>query len=460
MTAEYLTQTPYRWRIAQATQTRRAVLRNAAVAGTALFAAPTLLRRSAQAQGLTGKITVGLDGSNAAMVQVVEAAADAVRAANPQCEIQIEAAPGGNWETQLFLALASGKAPDVFIVTGLGVGELSAAGYLEPLDGYLGGWDGWAQYPDVVRRALTYQNQVWALPCSIDTHFFYYRKDLLEKAGLAREWQPASPDDILATARNLKSAAPDVMSYGIYAGANGGNGTAVRGFLPLVYAFGGSLTDETGRWIIDSPALRGALAHYETAFQVDKTAPSEIMTSVNPPRMMRTAIAAGEMAMLYDGSWVYADWDAAVPDITRQQIGYTQYPTADGRPPFAVGGLGNSWYINVKAGARDLAWALLMAGNVPEVLTALNVTSPHIPPRLDAAGADAFKATEFHTAMVGSISNLIIAPPDPAYRQLIGVIQNATGIVATGEATPEAALKKYADELTRILGEDRVVSQS
>jgi multiple sugar transport system substrate-binding protein len=250
------------------------------------------------------------------------------------------------------------------------------------------------------------------------------------------------------------------MSYGIYAGANGGNGTAVRGFLPLVYAFGGSLTDETGRWIIDSPALRGALAHYETAFQVDKTAPGEIMTSVNPPRMMRTSIATGEMAMLYDGSWVYADWDAAVPDITRQQIGYTQYPTADGSPPFAVGGLGNSWYINVKSGAKDLAWTLLTAGNVPEVLTALNVASPHIPPRLDAAGADAFKATEFHTAMVGSISNLIIAPPDPAYRQLIGVIQNATGIVATGEATPEEALKKYADELTRILGEDRVISQS
>ena len=61
--------------------------------------------------------------------------------------------------------------------------------------------------------------------------------------------------------------------------------------------------------------------------------------------------------------------------------------------------------------------------------------------------------------MVASSSSLILADPDPAYRQLITIVQNATGIVATGEATPDEALERYTSELTRVLGEGNVVRQ-
>jgi hypothetical protein len=49
--------------------------------------------------------------------------------------------------------------------------------------------------------------------------------------------------------------------------------------------------------------------------------------------------------------------------------------------------------------------------------------------------------------------------PDRAFLQLIGVIQNATGLVATGEATPEEAATRYAEELARALGEENVIAQ-
>ncbi len=430
----------------------------AGVAGAALFAGSR--GTNAAAQGLTGRITVGFDASNKALEEVVNAAAAAVTATNPDAEITIEPAPAGNFDTQLFLALHSGSAPDVFITTGLGVGELGAAGFLEPLDPYLAQWDGWPQYPDTVRRAIAYQGKIWSLPTVLDSHFLYYRQDLFEQAELPRDWQPSTPDDILAAARQIKAALPDVMPYGIYAGANGGNGTATRGFLPLLYAYGGSLTDETGRWIIDSPAIRGALTHYQTAFQVDETVPQQAMTAANPSEMMRQAFATGELAMIYDGSWVYGDWEAALPLVAREQTGYVLFPTVDDRPPFAVGGVGNSWYMNARSESKELAWALIVAANSPETLVALNTVSPHIPPRQDAVQDPAFAASPFLTAMVDSFPHLIFAAPDPSYRQLIGVIQNATGIVATGEATPEEAVQRYAEEMTRILGEDRTVKLS
>jgi hypothetical protein len=61
--------------------------------------------------------------------------------------------------------------------------------------------------------------------------------------------------------------------------------------------------------------------------------------------------------------------------------------------------------------------------------------------------------------MVGSADSLLLTAPDRSFLQLVGIVQNATGLIATGEATPDEAATRYAEELTRVLGEDNVVSQ-
>ena len=209
--------------------------------------------------------------------------------------------------------------------------------------------------------------------------------------------------------------------------------------MPLLYAYGGALKIESGHWIINSPALRNTLTYYQTAFQIDQTVPQQAMTDANPTLMLSDAFVAGELAMIYDGSWLYGEWEAIRPRHHRDQTGYVLFPTADGRPPFAVGAVGNCWYINARSKNKDLAWAQVATGNSAEALVTLNLADPHIPPRADAAAESALQASPFLTAVVESLDALVIAPPDPAYRQLIGVIQNATGIVATGEATPAEA---------------------
>jgi multiple sugar transport system substrate-binding protein len=115
--------------------------------------------------------------------------------------------------------------------------------------------------------------------------------------------------------------------------------------------------------------------------------------------------------------------------------------------------------MNARAQNTDLAWALIAAGNTKDALVALNADDPHLPPREDAAADKAFREDPFLATMIASFPSLTLFPADPAYRQLVGVIQNATGIVATGDATPKEAVERYASEMTRILGEDRVVAQ-
>jgi multiple sugar transport system substrate-binding protein len=412
------------------------------------------------AKELEGTIRVGYEGTQTAVEPFIHEAAALIEEQYPNARVELEPSPGGNYATQLVLQLNAGRAPDLFLLLGLGLAELANAGYLKPLDENVASWNAWELYPASIKEAVTYEGSVWAIPYLVDTHFLYYRKDLFEQAGLDREWNPTSPDEILAVARQLKESNDSIIPFALYAGANGGNGTVARGFVPLLYAFGGALQDEQDRWIIDSCAIRQTLAYYEQAYQVDQTVPQEVMTSAAPSGAMRDAMAAGELGILYEGSWVYGDWRAEDAEVTDEEIGFALFPTADDRNPFAVGGIGTCWFIDSQSQAPDLAWAFIEAFNSAETQVELNVTDPHIPARSDAAADPAFRETPFLQAMVDSIDSLLLAEPDPSFRQLVGIIQNATGLVATGEATHDEAAKRYADEFIRVLDEENVVAES
>jgi multiple sugar transport system substrate-binding protein len=97
--------------------------------------------------------------------------------------------------------------------------------------------------------------------------------------------------------------------------------------------------------------------------------------------------------------------------------------------------------------------------NSKETHVALNQADPHIPARTDAATDPAFQTTPFFADLVEAGASARVSPPDPSYRKLIGIVQNATGIVATGEVSPDEAVERYGSELTRVLGEENVVTQ-
>src|SRR5690606_7074652 len=82
------------------------------------------------------------------------------------------------------------------------------AGYIAPLSD-VGGksvddWDGWAQIPDAVQNALSFDGDRYGVPQGADGRVLYYNKDLFAQAGLDEDWAPESWDDILDASRDLK----------------------------------------------------------------------------------------------------------------------------------------------------------------------------------------------------------------------------------------------------------------
>jgi multiple sugar transport system substrate-binding protein len=412
-------------------------------------------------QGLSGEITVSYADEAGLKPKYVEQAAAAVQEANPgtTVNIDLQQVDGSTYLTSLLLALDGGDAPDVIHVGGNQIAAMADAGYIEPLDAFIAEWPDWAQYPDSVKSGVTYQGSVWAIPYGLDTRFLYYRKDVFETAGLGADWQPANVAGILEAANALKTAGTPRIPYALYAGTGAAGGTVDHAFIPLVWAFGGDVQDAEGRWIADSPAIRKALAYIQQAYVTDQVVPEEILTTTQPWRAMREGMGAGDVGILFEGGWVYGGWYNADQAATEANIGYLLHPTETGGPSFTIGGPGTCWYISSESENKELAWEYIKAFNQPDIVAALNLEDPHPVARLDAAETPEFQAVPFLVDSTASMESARFVAPSPDVDRFVLAVQEATGRVATGDASPDDAAQRMAEDLARSAGDDRVVTQ-
>ena len=432
----------------------------AAPAATSAPAKPTAQAPAQAGANLSGTITVSYPDELGKKPPYVQAAADKVTQANPNAKISVDLQKisSGDYYTKLLLALQGGSGPDVTHVGGDTIGEMVDAGYLAPLDDYLAKWEDWKLYPDAVKQGVTYKGKVYGIPYGLDTRFLYYRKDVFQTAGVNENWQPKNVQDILDTAKQVQTKAPDVIPYVIYAGKAGDTGTANHGFLPVLLAYGGSLQDNSGKWVGDSEALRKTFAYYQQAYIQDKLVPSEVLTTPKPWTAMREKEGNGGLALLFEGGWVYGGWASNDKAAAQKNIGYVLFPTESGGPSFTIGGPGTVWMITSQSKNKDLAWEFIKTWNNKDTVAKLNIEDPHPVARTDSADVPEFKADQFLVDSTKSLEKAKFTPVDAAWGKVITAIQSATERAATGDGTPDDIVKRFADDLRRTIGDDKVAS--
>lgn len=448
---------------------RRRFLQLAAVTGVVAACSPSTGSSSAPGGSggagggsVSGAITVSYPDEAGFKPKYVEQAAAAVKGQFPGTDVKIDLQKIGDddYYTKLLLALDGNDFPDVFHFGGGSIGELADAGYIEPLNDYLSQWADWSQYPDSVKLGVTYKGQVWAIPYGLDMRWLYFRKDDLQKAGLPADWQPANVQGILDAATAVKQAnESNVLPYALYAGPAGSSGTADHAFVPLLWAYGGDLQDKDGKWIGDSPATRKVMAYYATAYG-NGLVPKEILTTTKPWTAMREKLGNGQLALLFEGGWVYGGWAKADKAATEQNVGYVLHPTESGGPSFTIGGPGTCWYITSKSKNKQLAWEFIKAMNTAEIVGKLNAEDPHPVARADAAEIPEFKSDPYLVASTEALKKARFTAPDPNYPKVQQAIQAATARVASGQVPPDQGAQMYTDDLKQAIGADKVTTQS
>ncbi|WP_229900330.1 ABC transporter substrate-binding protein, partial [Streptomyces capoamus] len=169
----------------------------------------------------------------------------------------------------------------------------------------------------------TYRGRVYGIPQVVDTQLLYYRKSLLEKAGLE---PPTTLDALVDAARELTGG----KVKGLFLGNDGGAG--VLGGTPL-YAAGLELVTQDGEVGFDDPAAARTLGKLHR-FHTDKSLLLGAPSDWSDP----SAFLQGLTAMQWSGLW-------ALPQVRRElgdDFGVLPFPAdgGGGRPTVPVGAYG------------------------------------------------------------------------------------------------------------------------
>ena len=230
---------------------------------------------------------------------------------------------------------------DVFMTRPLQEGKMfSKNGWYAPLAGY-----DFADYPQNIMNAASFGGQPYIVPLVTEWQVLYYRKDLLQQAGLK---VPTNFDELEAAAQKLNSE--NVAGFA----SRGKGAAAVTQASSYIYNYGGQYLDKGTAVFNSKPAIDG-IRYYGKL--LGNYGPKGV-TSMSWENIM-PLFQAGKVAMWTDASVFYGQ----IVDQSKTQIPVANFDIANfpagpkTNAPFIV----SSWGISVASQSKkkDMAMKFL-----------------------------------------------------------------------------------------------------
>jgi multiple sugar transport system substrate-binding protein len=249
--------------------------------------------------------------------------------------------------------------PDVFMTRPLQEARMyHRNGWYEMLNDYVERDKAEIDFDDFSSSAVdttTVDGRIVAIPIISEQEVLYYRKDLLEKAGLE---VPKTLDELEEAIKSLHD--PDNGVYGFV--ARGQAQVLVTQVSSFVFSEGGDFMDGDKATVNTPEAIRG-FSRYGGWLR--EYGPPGVLNFSWPQAM--GVFAQGKAAFYTDASAIYKN--AIDPDKSTvgEHVGYAMFPAGSaGQKPYSV----TSWAlaINSKSANKDAAWAFIKWAISKEVM--------------------------------------------------------------------------------------------
>jgi multiple sugar transport system substrate-binding protein len=240
-------------------------------------------------------------------------------AAYKKAHVTVQWRPG-NYDQQTAAALLIKSGPDVFEVNGPSLDQIQGRQVVDLTDLFAGVKD---DFNPAVLAPKTREGRIYAVPQVIDMQMLYYRKSLLDKAGVR---PPTSLDELVDAAKALTRN----KVKGLFLGNDGGAG--VLGGTPL-NAAGLPLVTDDGKVGFDDPAAARTLGKLRRLY-ADKSLLLGAPSDWSDP----AAFTQGLTAMQWSGLWALPQVKKALGD----DFGVLPFPAdgPHGQPAVPVGAYG------------------------------------------------------------------------------------------------------------------------
>lgn len=260
---------------------------------------------------------------------------------------------------KLTVQFTSGSAtPDVFMYRPLQEGKLFYKnGWVQPLDEFTKK-DASYDFADFSKSAVgtaTVDGKLAGIPIITEQEILYYRKDLLQQAGIA---VPKTIDELVAAAKKLHD--PSKEMYGFV--ARGQRSPLVTQVSSFLYSEGADFT-KGDKATINTPEAVKAFTTYGTLLK--DFAPPGVLNMSWPQAF--AAFAQGKVAFLTDANSLYKNLTDPEKSKVSNQVGFAMFPSGKaGSKPYSI----TSWGLamNAKAANKDAAWEFIKWATSKEIV--------------------------------------------------------------------------------------------
>jgi len=396
-----------------------------------------------------------------------QARIDALKAVAPAIEaklgVTIEVieypAPEKDYMSKLLTELGAGNAPDVFTVPGdSDVPDLATAGYVAPVTEAFAAWEGAAHTFDVAKSLATGADGVmYAVPTMLSVQQIYFRRDVLEKAGISTD-QPKDWADLMARAKEIKD------KTGQYAllfpmGASWGGGAFGEGFQ---YMLAGTDTPQLvaadGKLDLSSTGVKDVLSFYADLVNADLM-PVDPLLGPEPWVIPKYEMfPAGQLVATTCGTWCYIyDWGPEsknpIPDVTKA-VGTWEVPGKAGGNGHVMVSLNSPWLVNANASPLATQVALELGSVAADVAYASRLGN--IPARRDAGDDAEFQKLTALVPVLKAVENGTYLQASAGFSAVSEGVARATEAILRKETDGAGAQKILVDYVTDVLGPDAV----
>ncbi len=369
-------------------------------------------------------------------------------AANPGVKVSLEVGGASSDLHQKYLNMvltAKDATLDAFLIDIVRPAQFAAAGWAEPLNGYLGAdlEAVMSRYLPAYRAANTINGKVIALPALADAMFLFYRKDLLEKYG---EKPPATWPELARVAKKIQAGEGDPDLQGVSFQGKAIEG-AVCTFLLPYWSQGGEIIRDGGL-DFDRRKAEAGLAMWLGLVKdgVAKANVSEVATDDT-----RKEFQAGKVLFAVGWGYAWNHFQKGAATKVSGKVGVTTLPAMPGGEPVSCMG---GWNWAVSAFGRNKAESVKLVRWL---------SSPHVSRELAIRGSfhPAFPEVYEDPKVLASVpwfrdalpvvASARARPVTPVYKQVSDALRINTNTVMAGVKTPAQALDEIETRIGRAL---------
>ena len=294
----------------------------------------------------------------------------------------------------------------------------------------------------------TFDEKIYGVPWFTDAGMLYYRKDLLEEAGMSEP--PKTWDELMEMAREVQDKTGTKYGF-IFQGAEY-EGGVVNG-LEFVYNAGGEVfpEDDPTNVVLDQGGADKGLAMQQRLVE-EGVAPEAVATYKELES--QTAFIQGDVVFMRNWPFVYGTvlgGKETGSEIKPEQVGIAPIPTLEEGGESFSGQGGWNFFINAQTEKADDCFKFIEWMIQPEIQKLFAVKASFLPPRASLYEDEQLLKYQPVVALAKDIvTRTKPRPGHPFYSDMSLVMAEQFNESVKGNTSPQSAVSAIQSELERL----------